>query len=442
MPVLGNEIWQLDPNAIVIGERQRKNTSTPSYELKLDELTASIREHGLLHPIVVDRSLTLITGFTRLTAIKRLGWPTIPARFYDQLDEVARKEIELEENLARADLTVLEVVHARTELHRLKQERYGPAQPSNQSTSTVAHANPADSGWSVRHTAESLGITPRQLFSDLAVAKAIELVPALGLDDQGREETSKAIILKKIDRLIEDIELQIKLIDTHNGKLEALKSSVILGDALVELAKIPTSSVDLIITDPPYGVDYDSIGGSAYRTQVEFDDSSEAVLALLRSVTREMRRVLRDDGLLYSFFGIQLWSQTLAVFRGAGFDVDPLPLVWVKNTGGTVDWDHRFAPAWEPILYAKSSSRRLARKRDNVFAYAAPGTAERFHANEKPVALLRELIELSTQPGELVLDPFAGSGSTLQAAKDSGRRFLGIEQNPRFIDYIRMRLSR
>lgn len=415
---------------ITVGERFRKDLDSPSYRLKVDELTASMREHGLLHPIVISREKQLVAGFTRLTVARKLGWQTISARFLDECDEVTRKEIELEENLARSDMTWLDTNNARTALHKIKLQIYGQAGGN-------PNAPPAAlNGWSVQKTADLLGITRRQVLSDLAISSAIELVPELA------EESSKANVFKKIDRLTEDIEYAIRLIDTNQAKLTEIESSLWLGDCINEMSKIPTGSVDLIVTDPPYGIGYDSIGGSGYRTEVTFDDSPESILSLLRSAAREMSRVLSPHGHLYSFFGIQLWSETIAIYKAAGFDVDVLPLVWVKQTGGTVDWDHRYAPAWEPILFANGPARRLARKRDNVLAFNSPSMGERLHANEKPVSLLKELIEMSSQPGELVLDPFCGSGSTLQAAKDSGRRWIGIELEPRMYNIARLRLSR
>lgn len=417
---------------ITIPERQRKDKTDAKYRAALGWLVDSLRKYGLLHPIVLTRDLVLVAGETRLLAARQLGWPEIAARFLDECDELQLKEIELEENVARSDLTWHDLDMARARLHLLKIQIYGQA-----SSSHDTHVPTADGlqplGWSVPKTAQAIGVNDSTVQRSLTTFYVTQIMPEIA------EESSRTVALKKIERLAEDLENQIALIDARQSRVAQIESSLWLGDCLNEMARIPSGSVDLILTDPPYGIDYDSIGGSAHRTAIGFDDDPTAILALLRSACKEMRRVLRPSGHLYAFFGIQLWSETLAIYRAAGFDPDPLPIVWVKNTGGSVDWDYRFNPIWEPLLFARSA-RRLARKCNNVFIVDTEPPPERFHANQKPQTLLRQLIELSSLPGELVLDPFAGSGSTLVAAKAVGRRWLGIEKEPRMYDIAKVRL--
>src|SRR5208282_5009721 len=138
----------------------------------------------------------------------------------------------------------------------------------------------------------------------------------------------------------------------------------------------------------------------------------------------------------------KLYQQSIDIWKSSGFDVRDVVCIWHKLGGatGTVNWDKDYAPAWEPFLLAHNGERRLAHKRENVFDYAPPPPSQRFHPNQKPVNLLMELIAQSTDPGDLILDPFGGAGSTAIAALKTKRKFLTFELNDRFIPIIKQRI--
>jgi DNA modification methylase len=152
--------------------------------------------------------------------------------------------------------------------------------------------------------------------------------------------------------------------------------------------------------------------------------------------------VLKPSGHLYAFFGPKLWQQTIDLWKNGGFDVRGIICVWVKTGGstGTVNWDFDFAPSWEPFIFAHNGERRLSRKRDSVFSYPPDRGSDRFHANQKPNDLIEELIELSSDEGELVFDPFGGSGATAIAAARKNRRYLTFEQSDVYFNIIKERL--
>jgi ribosomal protein L11 methylase PrmA len=126
----------------------------------------------------------------------------------------------------------------------------------------------------------------------------------------------------------------------------------------------------------------------------------------------------------------------------AGFNVSNIIAVWYKSGGatGTVNWDYDLAPDWEPFLLAHNRTRKLSSKHGATFVFPPDLGSSRLHPNQKPLALIKELIVLSTRPGDMVLDPFAGSGTTAVACKELGRKFLVIDIDPRNIAITKERL--
>jgi site-specific DNA-methyltransferase (adenine-specific) len=113
--------------------------------------------------------------------------------------------------------------------------------------------------------------------------------------------------------------------------------------------------------------------------------------------------------------------------RLAGFTVKSV-LVWDRMHHGMGDLKGSFAPQYDTCIFAVKGRYILPNCRPaNVIRCPRLNGAEMVHPNEKPLALMRQLIEAATAPGALILDPFAGSGSTLAAAAMAGRRYIGIE---------------
>ena len=185
--------------------------------------------------------------------------------------------------------------------------------------------------------------------------------------------------------------------------------------------------VDLLVTDPPYGVN--AKGGSKRTKALPLpgiaNDSPENAGVVRECVSVAWDR-LRSGRHAYVFGPFDL----LALPDAAGL----CDLVWDKVTIGTGTVEGVWAQQHERIAFAAKLSRtqgdgsRVARiRRGTVLRHQRPNSTQVQHVTEKPVPLLRELIEMSSRHGETVLDPFAGSGSTLVAALIDGRQAIGVE---------------
>jgi len=203
---------------------------------------------------------------------------------------------------------------------------------------------------------------------------------------------------------------------------------ILQGDCTRVLRTLPDASVDLVVTDPPYGVRY----RDRLNRTIANDDHPERILGAFDDVYR----VMKPDTFCVSFYGWNRVDAFLAAWRRAGF-VPVGHLVWQKNYAsnrGFLEARHEQA-----YLLAKGRPAKPAQPLSDVRPWQYSGNS--IHPTEKAVSVLRPLIESFSKPGDLVLDPFAGSGSTCVAAAECGRRYLGIELEVRYCELARQRLA-
>jgi site-specific DNA-methyltransferase (adenine-specific) len=206
-----------------------------------------------------------------------------------------------------------------------------------------------------------------------------------------------------------------------------------LGDAQLIVSDLPADSFDMVLTDPPYGMNYKS-GWSGAKVSM---DGTRAALRMYRQLIPELVRVMRDGSHMY-------WFTRWDVFADAVDSLTPfLPvanmLVWDKGHPGMGDLT-LYGYSHELVLFAVKGKRPLVGGRPgNIFRHNPVPPVHRTHVTEKPVGLLRPWIEASAP--DCLLDPFAGSGSALLAAQQLGRRAVGVEIEERYCEAAATRLS-
>jgi site-specific DNA-methyltransferase (adenine-specific) len=206
------------------------------------------------------------------------------------------------------------------------------------------------------------------------------------------------------------------------------------------LPALPSESIDLLLTDPPYGIKYRS------KSQVLAPDLAKAIqgdedLNAMRDVLGLVHPLLRPDRHAYLFAAPMRLGEAVAAVA-AYWTVKNL-LVWDKgNAGSRGDCLAGYSQNWEAIIYASKGRRPLNLPRPRcIFRYDWQGHRDPVHPTIKPRPLLRWLLQKSAQPGELVLDPFAGSGSSLLAAAELGMKAIGIETEERYCEVAARRLE-
>lgn len=189
---------------------------------------------------------------------------------------------------------------------------------------------------------------------------------------------------------------------------------VIQGNCLDILPQIDTGSVDFILTDPPYIARYRSRDGRALQN----DDNA----AWLAPSFAEMFRVLKKDACAISFYGWPKVDLFFAAWKNAGFRIGGHMIFRKRYASKTAFLQYRHEAAF---LLIKGSPAFPATPLPDVMDWTYTGN--KLHPTQKSIHILKPLIEAFSAPGQIVLDPFAGSGSTCIAAKRTGRDYIGIE---------------
>lgn len=211
------------------------------------------------------------------------------------------------------------------------------------------------------------------------------------------------------------------------------------GDCLQMMKDVEDESVDLILTDPPYLMDYQS-----HRRKQVYDkitgDTKDTGKQLIHDFLEESYRVLKDDTAIYMFCSwhhIDFFKQEFEQF----FNLKNI-IIWNKNNHGSDDLKGSYAPKYEMVLYGHKGRSLFRDKRipDVIDCAKVSGSVSK-HPTEKPVDLLEVFIKHNSDIGDVVLDPFMGSGSTGVAALSTNRNFIDIELDEGYFEIARNRIE-
>lgn len=345
----------------------------------VDAVAASIREFGFRQPIVVDRDGVIIVGHTRLKAAKKLGMKEVPVLVADDLTEEQVKAYRLADN----------------------------------KTGELA-------GWDFAALEEELA----------------------GLADFDMSQFGFDTILQEEAREAEEDDYEVNPPEEPKAKpgyiYQLGRHRLMCGDStdaesVYQLCQ--DGQVDMLLTDPPYGVDYTGKTRDAMKIQNDAT-SDETLRDMLADAFSAASNIMKPGAVFYIWHAILKTSAFEFACQMAGWEVRQV-LIWAKNTMvmGRQDyqWKH------EPCLYGwKDGARHLwasDRKQTTILNFERPARNKE-HPTMKPVKLFDYQIQNSTRAGDVVLDLFGGSGTTIIACEQNGRCARVMELDPRYVDVI------
>ena len=251
-------------------------------------------------------------------------------------------------------------------------------------------------------------------------------------------------------------------------KRELPLDTILQGDCIAEMARLPDKSVDMIFADPPYNL---QLGGDLFRPEGsrvdavddEWDkfESFAAYDGFTRDWLEQARRILKDDGTIWVIGSYHNIYRVGSLLQDADFWILN-DIVWRKSNPMPNFRGTRFTNAHETLLWcAKDEKARytfnyramkalnddLQMRSDWLLPICAGGErvkgedGSKAHPTQKPEALLYRILLACTKPGDVVLDPFFGTGTTGAVARKLGRRFVGIERDPDYIAHARQRIA-
>jgi site-specific DNA-methyltransferase (adenine-specific) len=195
------------------------------------------------------------------------------------------------------------------------------------------------------------------------------------------------------------------------------------------MRQVPGCSVDFILTDPPYLVNY--------RDRNDRSIPNDVNAEWLKPAMREAYRVLKQDRVAIMFYGWTKVDVFFEAWRSAGFR--PVGhLVFQKSYSSK----SRFLRYHHEQAYLLAKGRPPLPARPLADVMNMPYSGNKLHPTQKPVSILSPLIRSFSLPGELVFDPFSGSGSTCATALLTGRRYLGVEMDEAYFHQSLARIKR
>lgn len=440
--------------------RQRKDLGS------LQDLIGSMGTEGQLQPGMV-RPVTqddidtegadpaipwvLVAGERRFRSVIMAGLPTYLAINRGELPKLDQKVYELTENLFRKPMNWDEEANARREIHELR----------------VQSAALRGEKWTLADTARELGGSGATISRDIQVAKAIEADPTL------KNAGSKKAAVRVIEFREHLARQTLQLSRAPNARLTEL---LVCADARQWIRTLGTGCASAVITDFPYGGDFTTSGmkRKAGETSLsDYDDSEAVTLDLFVDMVPQLLRITKHEGWIATFMSESNYEYLRELFETCcttHFEYGKVEYVQLPNG----DWRKLMpeecsahepnkrclfpraeVPGWiwyrpnsqnpsrvpewhaknyhEHILVVNRGGGRLYKHQNEcptVLMYDADYGNERLHQMQKPRAIGRELALRLTMPGELVVDPFMGSGNLLAGATEVQRQIQGSENNP------------
>jgi len=442
-----SELRKLHVKDIKVGTRFRKEYKN------LESLKASIKDKGIVQPITVNKNIELVAGGRRYAAAAALLLEGItvevPALIRDTDDELDLRECELIENIEREDLTWQEEVALTERIHELQIEKHGP-------------------DWSGRKTADMLGKSVGGTAQNLSLAKAMNEVPELKkvknkkdvlkllrqtaeqLDTEEKREAQKhrLAMVASIGATEREMHSNLKRADTNFKIMDCFE-----GMREFNAQRSPESPVVMIEVDPPYAIDLAVLKKKEGITNDDLkrykEISKENYPSFLTNLCGLLYESAAPDTWCIFWFGPTWFTETKDALINAGFKVDDIPGIWLKGdddsegTGQTNSPATYLARAYETFFIARKGSPKIRKQgRSNVFSFKPVPSGQKYHPTQRPIELIKEILNTFAYPGAVCMVPFLGSGTTLRAIYKADMNGFGWELNKENKDYFMLEVEK
>lgn len=399
------ELFKIHPTKVKL------NTDLPRFRQEMGDvkdLALSIKEKGQIQPIVINKDLELVAGGRRLAACMLANVECL-AIYSDAADPITMRELEIEENIQRKAFTPAEEISAIAELHRMKQLKYGESTSGKKG------------GHTLKDTANLIGKTKGTVIEAMSLADAISRFPEL-------KQCKTKSEIKKAAKAIENVATRAgkKLEYEAHLKTQTKKPFEVYHESAQQFYdRLEPESVDILLTDPPYGIEIDQTAtstggrtGAINSSGFKFNDSRDDVLQFYSELARRSIIFTKPTSHAYVFVGPEHFWSIREMFKSVGWLVHVKPLIWIKRETGQCNAPHAWpSSCYEMLMYARRVDSRFVKEGQPDWIECDPvlGSAKR-HPTEKPVKLLRNLVSRVSEPGAILVDPFMGSGASIEAA--------------------------
>jgi ParB family chromosome partitioning protein len=412
-----------------------ENRLRPLNAEKVAELAESIAQVGLLQPIGVRPDGTLVYGYHRLEACKQLGWTEIPAVVVDGDDRHAELA-EISENLIRNELTLLERAEHLARMRAVYEQLYpnarGVGRPAKNSATVAAFSEwaAAQAGLAQRtirhyvHLAESVAPEVRDAIRRTPIANdGAELKSLASLEPSKQRAVAELIASRAVSSVREATRELARREALHRESAGELPTGIAIrhGDFREVLGDL-RGQVDAIITDPPYLSEYIPLYGELAKLAAE---------------------LLRPHGVLV------VMTPHLHLLEVGNLMTPHLRYRWIctyhmGDTKANVS-AAKIATSWKPLLvFTRYDAENLRFVCSDYFSAAhntADGVQKELHHWQQSLDGFIQIVERFTEPGELVVDPFLGSGTTAVACLRLGRQFVGCDTDAGAVAIARQRVQ-
>jgi len=238
--------------------------------------------------------------------------------------------------------------------------------------------------------------------------------------------------------------------------MQNLINKIVQADCLEFIKKIPDNSIDLVLTDPPYNIDFSSYDNKTDRSGKKYHNTEKLqwdkkfdLKEISKVLFKEFDRIVKSSGSIV-MFGPQNWAY---YYYGPAiqnnFDLKA-QIIWIKSNPVPQARRKNYLSAHENIAWFARYSKKCPftfnfisqNEMRNVFTFPiCQGDERTEHPTQKPLKLIEKLLNIHSNKNDVVLDPFLGSGTTAVACKLLNRNYIGIEISEKYCDIARRRLS-